>query len=112
MCPPFLAGKYIDTDVFFVDLCVAMKKLTKGMCWQVSIIKDRVNKVGIAIFKKPESNECYVKRSETQPEICPDSDDPNAAWYFLPLNLDIGSVLTGSLKGKKKKKKMKSLALS
>lgn len=64
-----------------MDLFVAMKVLTKGICWEVvSIRKDRLNKVAIAVYKKPESNECYEKRSETVPDMCPDFDDPNAAW--------------------------------
>jgi len=59
----------------------AMKELTKAMCWEtVSISKDTVNKVGAAIYKKPTSNECYEKRSLSEPPICPESDDPNAAW--------------------------------
>lgn len=66
------------------NLCImfaAMKELTKAMCWElVSISKDKVDSVGAAIFKKPTSNECYESRSETEPPICPDSDDPNAAW--------------------------------
>lgn len=63
---------------------VAMKKLTKAMCWEViTIKKDRVNKVAIAVYKKTESNKCYEKRSENEPALCPDSDDDNAAWYLL-----------------------------
>ncbi|KAI8535601.1 hypothetical protein RHMOL_Rhmol10G0186700 [Rhododendron molle] len=59
----------------------AMKELTKSMCWNVvKITKDKVNKVGIAIYQKPTSNECYEKRSQNEPPLCQDSDDPNAAW--------------------------------
>lgn len=59
----------------------AMKKLTKAMCWEVvSISKDTVNGVGAAIYKKPTSNECYGKRSQSEPPLCADHDDPNAAW--------------------------------
>lgn len=61
-----------------------MKALTKAMCWDlVKISKDKVNGVGIATFKKPSDNECYEKRSVKEPPMCPDSDDPNAAWYFI-----------------------------
>lgn len=70
-----------------------MKALTKAMCWEVvSISKDKLNGVGIAVYKKPTSNECYEKRSQNQPPICPDSDDPNAAWYFI-VNWDISNFL-------------------
>ncbi|XP_061360536.1 probable methyltransferase PMT26 [Gastrolobium bilobum] len=64
-----------------VEIWNAMKALTKAICWElVSISKDRVNGVGVAIYKKPTSNECYEKRSKNEPPLCQDSDDPNAAW--------------------------------
>lgn len=64
-----------------VQIWDAMKKLTKSMCWEsVSITKDRVNGVGIAIYRKPTTNECYVQRSQNEPPLCEESDDPNAAW--------------------------------
>ncbi|OIW17818.1 hypothetical protein TanjilG_02446 [Lupinus angustifolius] len=64
-----------------VEIWNAMKALTKAMCWEVvSITKDRLNGIGIAVYKKPTSNECYDKRSKNEPPICPDSDDPDAAW--------------------------------
>jgi len=54
------------------------------MCWElVSVSKDKLNGVGIAVFKKPDSNECYEQRSIDRPPMCPDSEDPNAAWYFF-----------------------------
>ena len=62
----------------------AMKELTKAICWELlSISKDTINGVGIAIYKKPTSNECYEKRSQNEPPICTTSDEPNAAWYTL-----------------------------
>ncbi|XP_028770712.1 probable methyltransferase PMT26 [Neltuma alba] len=68
-----------------VEIWNAMKALTKAMCWEVvSITKDKVNGVGIAIYRKPLSNECYEKRSKNDPPMCSDSDDPNAAWN-IPL---------------------------
>ena len=75
---------YSNKGSFCWEFFVAMKKLTKSMCWDiVTITKDRVNKVGIAIFQKPTSNECYEKRLKTDPPVCLESDDPNAAWYFF-----------------------------
>ena len=72
--------------VHWLGLLAAMKKLTKSICWEeVQITKDRVNSVGIAIYQKTTSNECYEKRSETEPPLCQDSDDPNAAWYVFCL---------------------------
>uniref|UniRef100_A0A5B6Z0A0 Putative methyltransferase PMT26 n=1 Tax=Davidia involucrata TaxID=16924 RepID=A0A5B6Z0A0_DAVIN len=64
-----------------VEIWEAMKKLTKLLCWElVSISKDRVNGVGVAVYQKPASNECYEKRSQNEPPLCQESDDPNAAW--------------------------------
>lgn len=62
----------------------AMKSLTKAMCWEVkSICKDKVNRVGVAVYQKPTSNECYETRLQNEPSICKQLDDPNAAWYLL-----------------------------
>ncbi len=59
----------------------AMKELTKAMCWEtISISKDTVNGVGVAVYRKPTSNECFEKRSQSDPPICSESDDPSAAW--------------------------------
>lgn len=61
-----------------------MKKLTKSMCWElVQVNKDRVNGVGVAFFRKPTTNECYEQRSKDDPPLCQESDDPNAAWYYI-----------------------------
>ncbi|KAL5729641.1 hypothetical protein ACHQM5_002564 [Ranunculus cassubicifolius] len=58
-----------------------MSALLKKMCWEVVVNnKDKVNKVGVEIFRKPSSNECYEKRRENSPPICQEYDDPNAAW--------------------------------
>lgn len=65
-----------------MNLFTEMKALTKSICWElVAISKDQVNGVGVAIYKKPLSNECYEKRLKNEPPLCPQSDDPNAAWY-------------------------------
>ncbi|XP_068315152.1 probable methyltransferase PMT26 [Pyrus communis] len=64
-----------------VEIWKSMKELTKAICWELlSISKDTINGVGIAIYKKPTSNECYEKRSQNEPPICTTSDEPNAAW--------------------------------
>ncbi|KAI9166175.1 hypothetical protein LWI28_027521 [Acer negundo] len=64
-----------------VEIWNAMSELTKAICWElVSKTKDTVNGVGVALFRKPTSNECYEKRSQQEPPICAQSDDPNAAW--------------------------------
>ncbi|KAE9602770.1 putative S-adenosyl-L-methionine-dependent methyltransferase [Lupinus albus] len=64
-----------------VDIWNEMTKLTKAMCWEVvSITRDELNGVGVAVYKKPTSNGCYENRSEREPPICSESDDPDAAW--------------------------------
>ncbi|KAK1363514.1 putative methyltransferase PMT27 [Heracleum sosnowskyi] len=68
-----------------VQIWKEMSALTISMCWKlVTIKKDKLNMIGAAIYRKPESNECYEERKQTQPPMCGDDDDPNAAWY-VPL---------------------------
>ncbi|KAJ0041149.1 hypothetical protein Pint_27382 [Pistacia integerrima] len=75
----------------------AMSELTKAICWElVSVSKDTVNGVGIAIYKKPTTNECYEKRSKQEPPMCPETDDPNAAWN-VPLQACMHKVPIESL---------------
>lgn len=81
-----------------VEIWNAMSQLIKAMCWElVSISKDTINKVGIAVYRKPSSNECYEKRSQQQPPVCSGSDDPNAAWH-VPLQACMHKVPEESLK--------------
>ncbi|KAL7102001.1 hypothetical protein ACP275_08G092100 [Erythranthe tilingii] len=84
-----------------VEIWEDMKKLTQAMCWEVvSITKDRVNGVGIAVYRKPLTNECYDQRPKSDPPLCEESDDPNAAWN-VPLQacmhkLPVASTERGS----------------
>ncbi|KAL7141945.1 hypothetical protein ABFS83_08G089400 [Erythranthe nasuta] len=84
-----------------VEIWEDMKKLTQAMCWEVvSITKDRVNGVGIAVYRKPLTNECYEQRPKSDPPLCEESDDPNAAWN-VPLQacmhkLPVASTERGS----------------
>ncbi|KAJ9177832.1 hypothetical protein P3X46_013002 [Hevea brasiliensis] len=80
-----------------VQIWKAMTELTKAMCWElVSITKDTVNGVGIAIYRKPTSNDCYEKRSQQEPPLCEASDDPNAAWN-VPLQACMHKVPVDSV---------------
>ncbi|KAJ4786437.1 S-adenosyl-L-methionine-dependent methyltransferases superfamily protein [Rhynchospora pubera] len=64
-----------------VEIWKAMSALTKSMCWNmVNRTKDKVNRVGVAIFKKPTDNSCYETRMEVDPPLCEDTDDPDASW--------------------------------
>lgn len=82
----------LDEDVAIWN---AMSKLTKQMCWKlVKKEKDAVNLVGIAIYQKPFSNECYEQRSQNEPPLCEQSDDRNAAWN-VPLQSCMHKVPEG-----------------
>ncbi|KAL4569004.1 hypothetical protein LXL04_024630 [Taraxacum kok-saghyz] len=68
-----------------VHIWKEMSALTEAMCWElITIKKDTLNGIGIAVYQKPESNECYNERKTQEPPICNPDDDPNAAWY-VPL---------------------------
>ncbi|XP_009602526.1 probable methyltransferase PMT24 [Nicotiana tomentosiformis] len=64
-----------------VGIWEAMSELTKSMCWElVEINEDKLNEVGVAIFRKPTSNDCYQSRTQNDPPMCEEADDPDAAW--------------------------------
>ncbi|KAH9625855.1 hypothetical protein KSS87_009964 [Heliosperma pusillum] len=75
----------------------AMSKLTKQMCWKlIKKEKDTVNGVGIAIYQKPSTNECYEQRSKSEPPLCEKTDDRNAAW-LVPLQSCLHKVPEGEV---------------
>ncbi|GAB4848508.1 hypothetical protein Ancab_003215 [Ancistrocladus abbreviatus] len=68
-----------------VEIWEAMSSLTASMCWKLETIQnDKTNKIGAAIYRKPNNNQCYQQRKQDNPPLCKDDDDPNAAWY-VPL---------------------------
>ncbi|CAO2828075.1 unnamed protein product [Amaranthus hypochondriacus] len=77
-----------------VEIWEAMTALTKSMCWRLEKKeKDALNKVGVAIFRKPTNNQCYDQRKENKPPMCKSDDDPDAAWY-VPLQACMHRVPT------------------
>ncbi|XP_009798747.1 probable methyltransferase PMT27 [Nicotiana sylvestris] len=65
-----------------VEIWKAMSNLTVSMCWElITIKKDKLNSVGVAIYHKPDTNDCYDQRKQNKPPMCKPDDDPNAAWY-------------------------------
>ncbi|KAL0395532.1 UNVERIFIED_CONTAM: putative methyltransferase PMT27 [Sesamum calycinum] len=75
-----------------VKIWKEMTNLTVAMCWElVAIKKDRLNSVGVAVYHKPDSNECYEQRKQNYPPMCKNDDDPDAAWY-IPLQSCIHRV--------------------
>ncbi|KAL4388691.1 hypothetical protein GQ457_09G012000 [Hibiscus cannabinus] len=86
-----------------VEIWKAMVELTEAMCWKLvnKTRKDRINRVAVAIFKKPATNDCYNRRSKQEPPLCPDSDDPNSAWN-VPLETCMHKVpVNASIRGSK-----------
>ncbi|KAI4339702.1 hypothetical protein MLD38_024614 [Melastoma candidum] len=68
-----------------VGIWKEMSRLTKSMCWVLMVVKrDRLNKMAIAVYRKPNSNICYSERQSNEPPMCNESDNPNAAWH-IPL---------------------------
>lgn len=64
-----------------VGIWEAMSELTKSMCWELlEINEDKLNEVGVAIYRKPTSNDCYLSRTQNDPPMCEEGDDPDAAW--------------------------------
>ncbi|CAL1394667.1 unnamed protein product [Linum trigynum] len=64
-----------------VEIWQAMSALTVSMCWDlVTIKRDKLNKIRAAIYRKPTTNDCYDQRKNNVPPMCPNDDDPNAAW--------------------------------
>lgn len=58
-----------------------MSALTVAMCWElITIKKDKLNLIGVAVYQKPYSNECYSERKKQEPPMCKLDDDPNVAW--------------------------------
>ncbi|KAI4314803.1 hypothetical protein L6164_027675 [Bauhinia variegata] len=68
-----------------VQIWKEMSSLTAAMCWElVTINRDTLNSIGAAIYRKPNTNECYEQREKDLPPMCKEDDDANAAWY-VPL---------------------------
>ncbi|KAI3665417.1 hypothetical protein L6452_44044 [Arctium lappa] len=75
-----------------VEIWEAMSALTTAMCWElINIKQDKLNGIGVAVYQKPESNECYNERKKQEPHMC--DDNPNAAWY-VPLQTCMHKVAT------------------
>ncbi|CAN4083361.1 unnamed protein product [Withania somnifera] len=69
-----------------VEIWKEMSSLTVAMCWElVTIKKDKLNSIGVAIYHKSDTNDCYDERKVSKPPMCKPDDDPNAAWY-VPFN--------------------------
>ncbi|XP_071737033.1 probable methyltransferase PMT26 [Rutidosis leptorrhynchoides] len=85
-----------------VGIWDAMTKLIESMCWEVkSVSKDKINEVGVAVYQKPMSNECYEGRQQNEPPLCNESDDPNAAWK-VPLQTCMHKVpVSAEVRGSK-----------
>ncbi|KAJ4810355.1 S-adenosyl-L-methionine-dependent methyltransferases superfamily protein [Rhynchospora pubera] len=64
-----------------VEIWNAMSALTKSMCWKlVNKTRDKINEVGMAVYRKPMDNKCYEKRAENKPPLCSATERSDAAW--------------------------------
>nr|GLL19192.1 probable methyltransferase PMT27 [Ipomoea trifida] len=78
-------AKLIDICRSVTSFFPEMTALTVSMCWElIAIKKDKLNSIGAAIYRKPDTNDCYKQRKRSKPPMCKKEDDPNAAWY-VPL---------------------------
>ncbi|KAI4316811.1 hypothetical protein L6164_024753 [Bauhinia variegata] len=70
----------------------AMTTLTASICWNVLAHKsDDVDEVGIRIYQKPEGNDIYELRRKKIPPLCPEHENPDAAWY-VPMKTCLHSI--------------------
>lgn len=62
--------------------CAAVSSLAERMCWQqVAKVVNTDMGIGVAVWQKPTTNECYDDRHPaTLPPMCPPADNPDAAW--------------------------------
>uniref|UniRef100_A0ACD5YD69 Uncharacterized protein n=1 Tax=Avena sativa TaxID=4498 RepID=A0ACD5YD69_AVESA len=64
-----------------VEIWEAMSALARSMCWKLANkVFERINRKGIAIFQKPMDNRCFDARSATNPPLCGEYDNADAAW--------------------------------
>lgn len=68
----FLYERLCDADTIAV---------IEAMGWRMKAKEtDEETQIGVAIFQKPVSNEIYEIRTVAKPEICPEENNPDAAW--------------------------------
>lgn len=83
-----------------VQIWKEMSNLTVSMCWElVTIKKDKLNSIGVAVYHKPDSNDCYDQRKQNRPPMCKTDDDPNAAWHVPLQSCMHGVPIEGNERG-------------
>lgn len=73
----------LSYNIFTVGLSIfaAMSTLTASICWNILAHRsDEVSEMGVKIYQKPESNEIYELRRRRHPPLCPENENPDAAW--------------------------------
>ncbi|CAI5523329.1 unnamed protein product [Closterium sp. Naga37s-1] len=78
VCPKCKAKEPDDKEIW-----EAMSELTANMCWRKAAKEiNMAFGVGVMVWQKPTDNDCYDTRAEgTQPPMCPEEDNADAAWY-------------------------------
>jgi hypothetical protein len=60
-----------------------MVAVTNAICWKVTVKVVGISSgVGFVVYQKPTSNSCYEARPANSTLICPNEDNPDAAWYI------------------------------
>ncbi|KAI9102069.1 hypothetical protein K1719_023579 [Acacia pycnantha] len=59
----------------------AMMTVIKSMCWTVVAKTFDSSGIGMVIYQKPTSPDCYGKRKMNNPPLCQEKDGKNSSWY-------------------------------
>lgn len=64
----------------------SMVALTTAMCWKVVAKVFDSSGIGLVVYRKPVSYNCYEKRKESVPPLCDPKDKHNVSWYAPLIN--------------------------
>lgn len=59
----------------------ATMTVTNSMCWTIVAKTFDSSGIGMVIYQKPTSSECYEKRKVQNPPLC-QQDGKNSSWYL------------------------------
>lgn len=60
----------------------ATMSVINSMCWKVVARTVDSSGIGIIIYQKPTSPDCYGKRDPNTPPLCQEKDGKNSSWYL------------------------------
>ncbi|MQL74907.1 hypothetical protein Taro_007284 [Colocasia esculenta] len=76
----------------------AMVALIESICWKTVVKSTDAAGIGLVIYQKPISNDCYIGRKGNNPPLCDQKNKQKISWY-VPLDGCI-PVLQASREGK------------